>query len=123
MRDTTRKRPPLAELHSHMYGSITSADFLAHVRDRDIDWSDYESAYEAAYGVHPEIRELIGRLSAGEVGAEKEFHGLFVFGDEDAGNFDRFMAKYNVLLANTRAGALKWDENPFQSAKDEIVFF
>ena len=47
----TRSSVPLADIHVHLYGSIYPSDYLEFVRDRDVDWDRYESAYHAAFGV------------------------------------------------------------------------
>ena len=92
----------LAELHLHLYGSIDPADWLEHVKDREVDWDWYESAFLAAYGEAPPIREVLDRHRAGVSGAAEEFRQLFVFGDDDAGDFERFQAKFNLLIASSR---------------------
>ena len=114
---------PLAELHSHMYGTITSADFLAYVQDRDIDWSEYERFYEATYGQRAGIQEVLERVAVGASGSEEEFHRLFVFADEDAGNFDRFQAKFNTLIVGSAASDFRRGEGTFHAVKEEILFF
>ena len=87
----------LADLHTHLYGCIHSADFLEFLKDREVDWTRYESNYHRVYGVSPLITDVLERCRRGIAGAGAEFDRLFVFGDDDAGNFDRFQAKYNML--------------------------
>ena len=93
----------LAELHLHLYGTIDPADWLEYVKDREVDWESYESTFLAAYGREaPPIREVLSRHRAGVPGAAEEFRRIFVFGDDDAGNFGRFQAKFNLLIASSR---------------------
>lgn len=88
---------PLADIHLHLYGSIHSADYLELVLNRDVEWDRYESEYYAAYGVATPVRDILERCRSGEPGAAEEFHRLFVFGDDDAGSFQRFQAKINMI--------------------------
>ena len=94
---------PLADLHIHFGGTIPSADYLEFLRDRNVDWRHYESRYQAAYGEIPPIRDILERHRSGDPGAAEEFHRLFVLGDQDAGNFARFQAKFNLLLSGLQA--------------------
>ncbi|HEY7592001.1 MAG TPA: hypothetical protein VH969_02500 [Actinophytocola sp.] len=92
----------LAELHLHLYGCIRPADLLRHLAARKrIRWDFYEEHMRAAYGVVPPVREVVERYRKGDPDAEAEFAGLFVFGDDDAGDFDRFQAKFNLLGAGS----------------------
>lgn len=92
----------LAELHLHLYGCVRPADLLRHLAMRErIRWDRYEEHMHAAYGVVPPTREVVERYRRGDPDAEAHFAGLFVFGDADAGNFDRFQAKFNLLGAGS----------------------
>lgn len=91
----------LAELHLHLYGSIGSADLLRHLAGRDtVLWDLYETRVEAAFGAVPPTREIVERYRRRhDVAAE--FEELFVFGDADGGNFDRFSAKFALLVVGS----------------------
>lgn len=92
----------LAELHLHLYGCIRPTDLLRHLAARRrIRWGFYEEHMHAAYGAVPPVREVVERYRNGDPDAEAEFAGLFVFGDSDAGDFDRFQAKFNLLIAGS----------------------
>lgn len=91
-------RRKLADLHTHLYGCIDSADFLDFLLRREVDWTIYQDNYHRVYGVVPPIAEILERCRRGVAGSRSEFHRLFVFGDDDAGNFDRFQAKYDLLI-------------------------
>lgn len=92
----------LAELHLHVYGCIRPADLLRHLSGREyVAWDGYEAAMEAAYGHVPPVREVVERHRRGEPDAARMFEQLFVFGDDDAGNFDRFQAKVRLLYAGS----------------------
>ena len=90
---------PLAELHSHLWGTTTADDYLdfmlSSVGPRD--WGAYEDHYEEVYGIRPGMEEIVVRVGAGDRSARREFRDLYVFGEGDAGNFPRFQAKMNVL--------------------------
>jgi adenosine deaminase len=100
----------LAELHLHLYGCIRPADLLRHLATRKrIAWDYYEEHMRAAYGAVPPAREVVEDYRRGAPDAHTRFADLFVFGDADAGNFDRFQAKFNLLgagsaLVDRRAG-------------------
>jgi adenosine deaminase len=118
-------RLPLAELHLHLYGTIRAEDYLERLGARDIDWRFYEKHFERAYGVRPPLRDILDRHRAGDPDAADAFRRLFVFGDADAGNFDRFQAKFNLLingseLMNAASGK---HPDPVPPLADEIDFF
>ncbi len=92
-----KRRRKLADLHTHLYGCIHPADFLEFLKDREVDWTRYESNYHRVYGVSPRITNILERCRRGVAGGKDEFDRLFVFGDDHAGNFDRFQAKYDML--------------------------
>ena len=85
--------PRLADLHLHLYGSIHHQDYLEHLTTRSVDWSTYEEAYEAAFGTRPSLVSVLSRHHLRLAGSEDDFRRFFVFGDRDAGSFQRFQAK------------------------------
>jgi adenosine deaminase len=121
----TDPRLPLAELHLHMYGTIRAEDYLERLGGRDVDWRFYETLFERAYGARPPLREILERHRAGDPEAPRDFRRLFVFGDADAGNFERFQAKFNLLIngsemMNVASGK---HADPVPALEDEIDFF
>jgi adenosine deaminase len=114
---------PLAELHLHLYGTIRAEHYLDHLGSREVDWAEYERAYEEAYGAHPPLREILDRHRAGDLDAAGEFKDLFVFGDDDAGCFDRFQAKFNLLIAGSQFAQLRSRADPIPPLLREIHFF
>jgi adenosine deaminase len=92
------QRLPLAELHLHMYGTIRAEDYLERLGAREVDWRFYETTFERAYGERPPLRDILEQHRAGDPDAAQAFRRLFVFGDADAGNFERFQAKFNLLI-------------------------
>jgi hypothetical protein len=95
-------RSVLADLHLHLYGCIRPADLLRHLATREhVRWDFYEEHMLAAYGVVPPTQEVVARHRRGDPDAAATFAELFVFGDRDAGNFDRFQAKFNLLIAGS----------------------
>ena len=71
-----------------------------------MDWTFYENAFLEAFGQQPPIREVLERRRTGDPSDEGEFRRLFVFQDEDAGNFARFQAKFNMVVAGSELGCL-----------------
>ena len=113
----------LAELHLHLYGAIASQDYLEFVRDQTVDWAFYESAYQAAYGEFPPIRDVLERHRTGVPDTEHEFHRLFVFADQDAGNFERIQAKFNLLDSSSQMMDFLRGDRGFSAVVDEVCYF
>ena len=113
----------LADLHTHLYGCIHSADFLESVLNREVDWSAYLSNYQRVYGVSPPIAEILQRCRRGLAGAQAEFDRLFVFGDDDAGNFDRFQAKYDLLLHGSASAPFSNGAAPLSALISDVCMF
>jgi adenosine deaminase len=113
--------PPLAELHLHLYGCLRGTrvlDMLAR-RDRPA-WERYEPAFARAYGRNSPARELVERHRAGDTTAAAEFEQLFVFGEDDAGSFTRFQAKFDLIAAASVVGLAAIEEDYIPHAVDEI---
>ena len=92
----------LAELHLHLYGCIRPLELLRHLVSRNkVEWEPYKAAMRAAYGRVPPAWQVVERYRHGDATAVAEFEDLFVFGDDDAGNFDRFQAKFSLLAAGS----------------------
>jgi adenosine deaminase len=92
----------LAELHLHLYGCIDSVDLLEFLAGQDaVVWDNYLERMRAVYGAAPPVRDVIDRHRDGDASAAAEFAELFVFGDADAGDFDRFSAKFQLLVAGS----------------------
>lgn len=121
----TDPRLPLAELHLHMYGTIRAEDYLERLGHREVDWRFYESAFERAYGERPRLREILERHRAGDPEAGRDFRQLFVFGDADAGNFERFQAKFNLLINGSAMmhAVTGTHADPLPGIAEEIDFF
>jgi hypothetical protein len=120
---TPRPDAPLAELHLHLYGTIRAEDYLAYAESREADWTRYEEAYEEAYGTRPPLREILDRHGSGDPFAARDFKKLFVFGDEDGGNFERFQAKFNLLIGASEFRRLGQYEDPFPPLFREVEWF
>ena len=113
----------LADLHTHLYGCIDSADFLAFLLGREVNWTAYRDNFRKVYGHCPPIAEILERCRRGIPDARAEFNRLFVFGDEDAGNFDRFQAKYDVLLHGSASAAFSRNEVPLSALINDVCLF
>ncbi len=112
----------LADLHVHLYGAIGPEDFLAYTRGREVDWALYEEAYERAYGAPSPAQELLARRLRGEAALEAAWRDVFVFGDRDAGNFARFQAKFNLLIAGSAFRRLE-DSANLEELLGELRFY
>jgi hypothetical protein len=112
-----------AETHLHLYGTIRPERFLHWVREREVDWGYYEHAYEQAYGLPPPVREIVSRHRAGDPAASKEFADLFVFGDEDGGNFEKFLAKFSLLISGSEIIRLRRYDDPVPPLLREMEYF
>lgn len=114
----------LAELHLHLYGTIRARDLLDYIAARPVAWAWYEEHMVAAYGDCPPTREIVERHRDGDPTAAAEFERVFLFGDEDAGNFDRFQAKFNLLTAGSELIALlQGVEGAIERLRAEVGFF
>lgn len=101
-RGVCESRQVLAELHLHVYGCIRPAELLRHLASRStVAWDVYEHAMAAAYGSVPPVREVVEAYRRGDSEALGRFERLFIFGDEDAGDFDRFRAKGKLLYVGS----------------------
>ncbi|MGZ3420530.1 MAG: hypothetical protein ACXVEE_21825 [Polyangiales bacterium] len=113
---------PLLELHLHLYGCIRSARVLEMLaRAREPRWGHYERQYERAFGKPSPARQLVARHAAGDPGAAAEFDQLFVFGDEDAGSFSKFQAKFDLVTVGSRVGYAYREEEHVPEALEEIA--
>jgi hypothetical protein len=108
---------PLADVHLHLYGCLRAHTLLAQlVRfEPHLDLRRYEEAYEDAFGHGPPLRDVLRRARAGDPDAPRAFEKLFVFGDEDAGNFRRFQAKFDLILVGS---VMSWSR--FATAPDGV---
>ncbi len=113
----------LADLHTHLYGCIEAADFLEYLLPRDVDWSDYQSHFRRVYGAPAPIEEILDRCRRGVEGSGADFARLFVFGDDDASNFDRFQAKYDMLNHGGSLSGFAKGEVPLPALIDEVCGF
>jgi len=121
----TDPRLPLAELHLHLYGTIRAEDYLERLGAREVDWGWYEATFERAYGERPPLRGILERYRAGDPEARAAFRRLFVFGDEDAGSFERFQAKFNLLINGSEFmnAARGGPGDPVPALAEEMEFF
>ena len=113
----------LADLHTHLYGCIHSADFLEFLKGRQVDWTAYQCGYERVYGVRPPVADILERCRSGVAGSDAEFDRLFVFGDDDAGNFDRFQAKYDMLNRGSDWAGFSRGQVAFPVLVDQVCTF
>jgi adenosine deaminase len=114
---------PLAELHLHLYGTIRWDDFLSYIAPAERDYAFYEQGFERVYGQAPPLRHVLERHRAGDPGAAHEFRRLFVFGDEDAGDFARFQAKFNLLIAGSEFLRMHLYDDPIPPLLREVKDF
>lgn len=113
--------PGLAELHLHLYGCVRPKDLLDDLSRKDrVEWDSYEEDFQAAYGYLPATRWLVERYRAGDREVLAEFERLFVFGDEDAGSFDRFIGKAYLAYAGSLLGS---DDASRAEIEAEVLHF
>lgn len=114
----------LADLHLHFLGSVGSRYLLDHLAMTErIEWELYETAMQAAYGTIPPARDIVDRHRRGEPDAAAAFHEIFVFGDADAGSFERFSAKYGLLsIGSVTAMATMFGSTPAEIAAEVAAF-
>ena len=94
---------PLADVHLHLYGCLRAHTLLDQLvrLEPHLHLHRYEEAYEEAFGRGPPLREILRRARAQDPAAAADFEQLFVFGDDDAGNFRRFQAKFDLILVTS----------------------
>ena len=119
----TESKGQLADLHLHLYCSIHCLDYSEFIKNRAVDWTPYEETFRTAYGEFPAIREILEGYNLGRLGAREEFQSLFVFGDRDAGNFERFQAKYNLLVKGSSWAGASQEDSAFENKVSEVCEF
>ncbi len=118
-----RGAAPLAELHLHLYGTIRAEDFLERIAGRAVDWQRYEESFEDAFGSAPPVRDIVERHRRGDPRAAADWKRLFVFGDADAGNFRRFQAKFDLLVAGSEFSRFDHERGEIDALVEEVRFF
>lgn len=113
----------LAELHVHLYGNIRWDDYLRYVESRDTDWTFYEQSFERAFGRKAPVRDILERHRDGDPQAARDFRDLFVFSDVDAGSFERFQAKFNLLINGSEFLRMHLRDDPYPSLRAEMCEF
>ena len=88
-----------------------------------MDWTSYESVFQEVYGEAPPIRRILEWCRTGYPESEEEFHKLFVFQDEDGGNFARFQAKYNMLVAGSAWSTFSRGDVALSEVAEEVSHF
>lgn len=88
------------ELHVHLGGCLTWQDFLELSKDysKQIDWTLYLDSYKKAYGKIPDLVNNIEKALKGNPEALNKFKKLYVYGEKDGGDFNKFQAKFNLLI-------------------------
>lgn len=113
--------PPLAELHLHLYGCLHGRRVLEMLARREQpSWERYEPKYEREFGRPSAARALLERFRGGDESAIAEFEALFVFGDDDAGSFGRFQAKFDLIAAASVVGIAARVPHEIPNALEEI---
>ncbi len=111
----------LAELHLHLYGCLRGEHVLRMLaRSPRPSWERYEPKFEKVFGRPSPARALVARYVAGDETAVAEFEELFVFGDEDAGSFERFQTKFDLIAAASVVGIAARAPEMIPAALDEI---
>ena len=109
------------ELHVHLGGCFYLDDLLRFGRDvyADVDWSECVDAFERSFGTRPDITELFRNALRGSAGLDA-LRDHYVYTPEDGPDFDRFSAKFNLLIGLARhyRFALGRDREMFRVAID-----
>ena len=79
--------------------------------------------FQEVYGEVPPIRQILQRRMNGDLELEEEFRKLFVFEDEDGGNFARFQAKYNMLVSGSAWSTFSRGNVALSEIADEVAHF
>lgn len=89
------------ELHVHMGGCFSVDDVIEMATPvfRDVDWSLFVDAFDAAYGLRPEPLPWFESAAQGNPAGREAIHRHFVFTEEDGPDFARFQAKFNLLIS------------------------
>lgn len=123
LRACTHITKKLADLHTHLYDCIDASDYLEFLLSREVDWTAYQNNFQRVYGVSITVTELLDRCRSGIASSQTEFRQLFVFGDDDSGNFDRFQAKYDILHHGGALAGLSKGEVSLSEFIDEACTF
>lgn len=86
---------------------------------RTPSWERYEPKYERVFGRPSPARALLERHERGE-DVSDAFERLFVFGDDDAGSFARFQAKFDLIAAASIVGIAAKELEHLPRALEEI---
>jgi hypothetical protein len=92
-------RQQSCELHVHVGGCLYAEDLLELGRQiyTEVDWSLFVNSYERAFGARPDPERLFREGLRSEKGRER-FRRHYVYSQEDGGDFDRFQAKFGLLI-------------------------
>ena len=109
------------ELHVHPGGCLTAEDLLRLGRDiyREVDWSLFAGAYEEAFGMRPDPVALFQDALAGKSSGLEKFREHYIFAEQDGGDFNRFQAKFNLIICLMRH--LKKARNRYDQAVRQVV--
>lgn len=97
---TDLKSLKTCELHVHTGGCLYAEDLLdlgRQIYDR-VDWRLYIDTYEKAFGVRPDPATLFADALSGDSDGLERLRRHYVVGEEDAGDFGRFQAKFNMAI-------------------------
>jgi len=79
--------------------------------------------YESAYGKTPPIRDILAKYESGDMASKELFKRIYVVGDEDAGTFEKFQAKYDVLIHGSRYAEFVKHEERLPAYLEELCYF
>ncbi|MFH1571897.1 MAG: hypothetical protein ABIL09_28160 [Gemmatimonadota bacterium] len=88
------------ELHVHLGGCYYLEDLLDLGRPvyREVDWGLFADSFERAFGRRPDAVALFEAALSGALPGLQALRDHYVFAPEDGGDFQRFMAKLNLLI-------------------------
>ena len=82
----------IADLHTHLYGCLRAHHILELLRQRRSkpSFERYLRSFEAAFGHASPLLEILPGALAGTPEAVAQFEKLYLFGADDAGDFEIF---------------------------------
>jgi hypothetical protein len=88
------------ELHVHLGGCLFTEDLLELGREvyPRVDWRLYVNSFTRAFGTTPDPVALFRQALTGSKPGLARFRRHYVFDESDAGDFDRFQAKFNLAI-------------------------
>ena len=111
----------ICELHVHTGGCLTAEDMLSLGRDiyKEVDWSLFCNSYKEAFELNLDPKNLFEDVISRKAGSLEKFKKHYIFTEQDGGDFNRFQAKFNLIICLMRH--LKKINNRYEAALFKIM--